>query len=86
MKKSKTVKPGKVRKVIPPPHPELQEKAEITVEGADHLYQEIRIDNTLKDPKGEEVKLKEGAKVDVVVEADSDATVPKKSHREPAKR
>ena len=80
-RKPKTVKPGRVRKVIPPPHPELPEKAEITVEGADHLYQEIRIENTLKDHKGEEVKLKEGAEVDVIVEADSDATVPKKPHQ-----
>lgn len=80
MKKPKTVKPGRVRKVIPPPHPELPEKAEIAVEGADDLYKEIRIENTLKDSKGEEVELKEGAKVDVVIEADSDATVPKKPH------
>ena len=86
MKKPKTLKPGKVQKVIPSPHPELPEKAEIAVEGADHLYQEIRIENTLKDDKGEEFKLKEGAKVDVVVEADTDAIVPKKPHRKSAKQ
>ena len=86
MQKPKTVKPGKVQKVIPPPHPELPEKAEIAVEGADDLYREIRIENTLKDDKGEEFKLKEGAEVDVVVEADSDAMTPKKPHRKPSKR
>jgi predicted DNA-binding antitoxin AbrB/MazE fold protein len=35
----------------------------------------------LEDEKGKEVKLKEGAKVDVVVEADSEATVPKATDR-----
>jgi hypothetical protein len=77
MKKPKTTKQGKVRKIIKPLHPDQPEKAEITVEGADQLYQEIRIENTLTDDHGEEVKLKEGVKVDVVVEAESDATEPK---------
>jgi hypothetical protein len=45
------------------------EKAEIAIEGADALYQEIRIDNTLKNADGEKVRLKEGAEVDVTVEA-----------------
>jgi predicted DNA-binding antitoxin AbrB/MazE fold protein len=35
----------------------------------------------LEDEKGKEVKLKEGAKVDVVVEADSKETVPKATVR-----
>jgi hypothetical protein len=77
VKKAKTTKPGRVQKVIKSPHPEIPEKAEIAVEGADHLYKEIRIENTLEDERGQEVKLKEGAEVDVVVEADSEATVPK---------
>jgi hypothetical protein len=78
MRKPKTKKPGRVKKVIQPPHPDIPEKAEISVEGADDLYKEIRIENTLQDDRGNEVKLKEGAQVDVIVEADSDATVPKK--------
>jgi hypothetical protein len=83
MKKPKTTKPGKVQKIIEPLHEDFPEKAEIAVEGADDLYKEIRIENTLKDETGKEVKLKEGAKVDVVVEADSDATVPKSTDRKP---
>jgi hypothetical protein len=71
----KTVKRGKVQKVIKPPFPGVPEKAEIAVEGADELYQEIRIENKLEDDKGNEVKLKPGADVDVVVEADKQATV-----------
>jgi len=81
LKKPKTVKPGKVQKVLKSAHPDGPEKAEIVVDGADHLYQELRIENTLHDAQGTEVKLKEGAKVDVVVEADEDATVPKRDKR-----
>lgn len=53
----------------------MPEKAEIAVEGADHLYKEIRIENTLEDEQGRKVKLKEGAQVEVVVEADPKDTV-----------
>jgi hypothetical protein len=81
-KKPKVVRPGRVQKIIPSTHPESPEKAEIAVEGADHLYREIRIENTLQDEKGQEVKLKEGAQVEVVVEADRDATVPKRPSKE----
>jgi hypothetical protein len=69
--------PGKVEKIIEPKHPSEPEKAEISVEGADTLYQEIRIENSLTDEDGVEVRLKKGAEVDVTVEADKDATTPK---------
>lgn len=75
-KKPKAIKAGWVRKIIKPIHPSLPEKAEIEVRDADHLYKEIRIDNTLQDEHGNKVKLKEHANVDVVVEADPKATVP----------
>jgi hypothetical protein len=74
--KPKTTKPGTVQKIIPSPIPEIPEKAEIAVEGADPLYKEIRIDNKLTDPSGKKVKLKAGAKVEVTVEADPKETVP----------
>ena len=76
-KRPKTTKPGKVQKIIISPFPGDPENAEIAVEGADHLYREIRIENTLEDEKGNERKLKPDADVDVVVEADRDATLPK---------
>lgn len=73
-KKPKIKKPGTVRKIIK----ELEkEKAEISVHGADDLYREIRIENTLENEAGEKVKLKEGAHVDVTVEADEKDTTPK---------
>lgn len=81
VRKSKTIKPAKVQRIIKSPHPDVPEKAEIAIEGAEDLYKEIRIENVLEDSSGKEVKLKEGAKVDVVVEAEPAATTPKRSAR-----
>lgn len=78
-KRPKITKPGKVQRVIKPFHPQMPEKAEIAVEGADHLYREIRIDNALEDAQGRKVKLKEGAEVDVTIEADPKDTAPKET-------
>ncbi len=68
--------PGTVEKIIKPVHPREPEKAQITVEGADELYQEIRIENSLTDENGDKVRLKKGAQVDVTVEAEPGATTP----------
>jgi len=70
--------PGTVDKIIHPPDPREPEKAQINIEdGADPLYKEIRIENTLVDERGNEVKLKKGAKVEVTVEASPSGIVPK---------
>ena len=66
--------PGTVEKIIRPVHPSEPEKAQISVEGADELYQEIRIENTLTDANGDAVRLRKGAQVEVTVEADPGAT------------
>lgn len=76
-KRSKTKKPGSVRKIVPPVIPSEAEKAEIEVRGADHLYKELRIENTLEDEKGHKVKLKKDAEVEVIIEADEKDTIPK---------
>lgn len=65
---------GKVEKIIPPIMPTEPEKAQISVEEAEDLYREIRVENVVTDDKGEKARLKPGASVDVVVEAESDAT------------
>ena len=54
--------------------PTEPEKAQISVEEAEDLYREIRVENVVTDDKGEKARLKPGASVDVVVEAESDAT------------
>ena len=69
--------PATVEKIIKPPSPTEPEKAQIVVEGADHLYREIRIENSLTDENGEPVRLKLGAEVQVTIEAEPDATTPK---------
>lgn len=69
-RKPRTKKPATVRKIIKPYAPGVPEKAEITVHDADDLYKEIRIENTLEDAKGNKVKMKQGAEVELTVEAD----------------
>jgi hypothetical protein len=71
--------PGKVEQIIPPRTPGEPEKAEIAVEGADTLYREIRIENSLTDENGDEVRLKKGAEVDVTLEAEPHHTAPKQN-------
>lgn len=75
-KKARTKKPAKVTKIIKKFLAE-PEKAQIEIHEGEHLYSEIRVENTLKDEAGNSVKLKEGADVDVVVEADSKDTTDK---------
>ena len=73
--KASTTLPGKVERVIQS-HPQSgePEKAQIAVEGADHLYREIRVPNRLVDADGKKVKLKPGAEVEVTIEADAVVT------------
>lgn len=75
-RKPKVTKDGTVQKIING-HPQEPEKAERSVHDADDLYREIRIENELRDDEGKKVKLKEGAHVEVTVEADKKDTTPK---------
>jgi hypothetical protein len=68
---------GTVEKVIGSVIPSQPEKAQIVVEGADDLYREIRIENAVTDDNGVKGRLRVGAEVDVIVEADSNATMKK---------
>jgi hypothetical protein len=63
-----------VEKIIPSPSPNVPEKAQIAVEGADHLYRELRIENTLTDENGDKVRLRKGAEVEVTIAAEPEAT------------
>jgi hypothetical protein len=56
----------------------MPDKAQIAVEGAEHLYKEIRVENTLQDENGQPVSLKPGAEVEVTIEAEKHATEPQK--------
>jgi uncharacterized cupredoxin-like copper-binding protein len=80
--KPSTTLSGTVEKIIQPPFPGEPEKAQIAVEGADHLYKEIRIQNALTDKDGKEVRLRPGAEVELTVKADPEATLPKQESEE----
>lgn len=76
--KPNTTMPAVVEKIIKPmPFSDEPEKAQIAVQGADHYYREIRIENNLTDEKGRKVGLKPGAEVELTVEADPKDTIPK---------
>jgi len=63
--KARTTMIGTVDKIIPPLHRNQPEKAQIAVDG----YRGLRIENTLTDRNGDEVKLKKGAHVQLIVTA-----------------
>lgn len=75
--KPKVTLPAKVGKILPPKYPNQPEKAQIRVEGADPLYEELRVENSLTDEHGGKVRLKKDADVVVTLEADKEATIPK---------
>jgi hypothetical protein len=76
--KSIAIMAGTVVDFIKSPFPSEPEKARMSVEGADHLYREIRIDNTLTTEKRREGEPETGAQVEVTVKAKPEATIPKK--------
>jgi hypothetical protein len=69
--------PGMVEKIIKPAFTGQTEKAQIAVEGADHLYREIRIENQLTNAEGEVVSLKPGAEVEVTIQTDEKNAIKK---------
>jgi hypothetical protein len=58
--------PGTVEKIIPAKNPSRPEKADISVDGAPP-HQVLRVENTLTDEHGDEVRLKKGAHVEITV-------------------
>ena len=67
--------PGTVDKIIPSPGPSQPEKAQIAVEKADYRYRDLRIENTLTDEHGDDVRLKKGAHVEVTVTSEPNAAI-----------
>ncbi len=62
-----TSMPGTVNKIISSLCPSRPENAQIAVDGPNHRYQGLRIENTLTGQNGDEVRLKKGARVEVTV-------------------
>jgi hypothetical protein len=65
--KASATLPGTVEQIMKSPLPGEPERAQILIEGTDHSYQQIRIENTLSDENGQEMYLKPGAKVQITV-------------------
>jgi hypothetical protein len=70
MKRARTTKTGKVEKVIRAIVSTEKDKAEIHIPSAEPLYQEIRIDNELKDSEGGIVELEAGDDVEIHIDAE----------------
>jgi hypothetical protein len=66
----RTVIPGTVDKIIQFRTPRLPEMAEIAIEG-EPRYRELRVENSLTDEHGDEVKLEKGSHVEVTVTTDA---------------
>lgn len=79
-KKRKVKKTGVVQKIIKSP---IQpEQAQIEIHDAEHLYREIRVENKVEGEDGESAKLKQGAPVEVTIEADEKDTIPESDNAE----
>jgi hypothetical protein len=61
-----------VEKIIPAQNPSQSEKADISVKGA-QPHQVLRVENSLTDEQGGEVRLKKGAHVDITVTDETSA-------------
>ncbi len=64
-----TTVPGTVDKIIPSPRSGQSEKAQIALDETNPRYRDFRIENTLADEHGDDVKLKKGGHVEVTVTA-----------------
>lgn len=72
-----------VRKIIPPLMSGEAETVEISLDDAEDLYREIRIANIFTDQNGAAGSLRPGSRVDVIVEADTEA-VPEETDEHPS--
>jgi hypothetical protein len=71
LKKRKKLR-GTVQKIIKPILKGEKEKAQVEIDEGEELYREIRVENELRDERGNKSSLKEGAEIDVILEEDSD--------------
>jgi hypothetical protein len=65
-----TTMQGTVEKIVPASGSKQPEKAQVTVDVPDRKYRNLRIENSLTDEHGDDVKLKKGAHVEVTVTED----------------
>ena len=68
--------PGVDKKIIPSTRSSRREKAQIAIDGADHGFRDLRIENVLTDEHGDNVRLKKNARVEVTVTTEPAPTSP----------
>src|SRR5947207_14213683 len=79
-KRPRRTVPDVVQKIVKNAYVEQVEKVEISIPAADHLFCEIRIENTFTDVDGQPVALRTGARLDVTFEADAKDIVRQNTH------
>lgn len=84
-KKPSVTLPGRVEKVIEQGADE-PEKVQISINNADPLYREIRIENSLKDSTREEIHLQKDEEFDVTVEAEGPSITDEKNSKTKQRR
>jgi hypothetical protein len=72
-----TTMSGTVDKIIPSRSRRRPEEAQIGVDNAVRRHRDLRIENSLTDEHGDEVKLKKGAHVEVTIEAEPTRAIAK---------
>jgi hypothetical protein len=78
--------PGTVLKIIPPNRVGQPESAEIGLDAPDERNRDLRIENTLTNEHGQDVKLKRGARVDVNITARDQTSIEEPSAIVPSTR
>jgi hypothetical protein len=68
--KPRTLIPGTVDKIVQSRTPRLREMAQISIDG-EPRYRQLRVENSLTDEHGDEVKLEKGGHVEVTVTGES---------------
>jgi hypothetical protein len=71
-----TTMPGTVSKIIRSLRPSQPERAQISIDGADLGYRQIRIENALTDEHGDDVRLKKDGQVEVTVSSEPTPRTP----------
>lgn len=72
-----TTLPGTVDKIISSRGRRQPEEAQISVDMAARRHRKLRVENSLTDAHGDEVKLKKGARVDVTIAAEPKTSIAK---------
>lgn len=65
---------GKVQKIVKDVYRNRADLVEINIPAADHLFREIRIENTFSDIDGQQMALQAGTQLDITFEADLEGT------------